>query len=61
MGRKKLWHEDLRLQLPEGTKERIAAALEPKESTSGFIRTAIEWELEEREKSAKVKQSKANR
>lgn len=61
MGRKKEWYENMQARFPEGTMERIAAVLEDKESRTDFVRTAVFWELEEREKSAKVKQSKANR
>jgi hypothetical protein len=40
--------EQVRLPLPAGGKAAIAAALAPGESMSGFIRLAIERELERR-------------
>lgn len=46
----KIGAEQVRLPLPTGGKAAIAAALEPGESMSSFIRTAIEREIERRRK-----------
>lgn len=50
MGRKKLWAEDMQARFPEGTFERIEAALEDGEDRTDFVRVAVERELKRRER-----------
>jgi metal-responsive CopG/Arc/MetJ family transcriptional regulator len=50
VGRKKLWHENINLTLPEGAKARMDSLLEEKEDRLDLIRTAIERELKRRER-----------
>lgn len=49
MGRKQINHEQTPARFAEGTLERIDAALVAGESRTGFIRQAVERELERRE------------
>lgn len=49
VGRKKLWHENVRLPLPAGMKARMDAALRLGEDRTDLIREAIERELDRRE------------
>lgn len=53
MGRKKRWAEDMVARFPEGTFERIAAALVGKEDRTDFVREAVERELRRREREAR--------
>jgi metal-responsive CopG/Arc/MetJ family transcriptional regulator len=53
MGRKQINHEVYLAKFPEGTLERIDAALADKEPRAAFIREAVERELKRREKKAK--------
>lgn len=49
MGRKQINHEQTPARFAEGTLARIDAALAAGESRTGFIRQAVERELERRE------------
>lgn len=60
MGRKKLWAENINLTLPEGAKARMDAALKDGEDRLDLIRTAIETELERREKPGKRSSTKSD-
>jgi Arc/MetJ-type ribon-helix-helix transcriptional regulator len=53
VGRRKLWHENINLTLPEGAKARMDAALKDGEDRLDLIREAIERELERRGRAAK--------
>lgn len=53
MGRKQINAETTIIRLPEGTLERVDAALQDKEPRAGFFRTAVEKELKRREKASK--------
>jgi hypothetical protein len=57
MGRKKRWSEDMQARFPEGTFERIHAALIGKEDRTDFVRAAVEREIRRRERA----RSRANR
>jgi hypothetical protein len=50
VGRKKRWSEDMQARFPEGTFERITAALKEGEDRTDFVRAAVEAELRRREK-----------
>jgi metal-responsive CopG/Arc/MetJ family transcriptional regulator len=50
MGRKQINHEQMPARFPEGTLERIDAALEEGEKRSDLIREAVERELKRRER-----------
>lgn len=50
MGRKKINDEQMPARFPEGTLDRIGAALTEGEKHSDFIREAVERELKRREK-----------
>lgn len=50
MGRTKRWAEDMQARFPEGTFERIQAALEDGEDRTDFVRAAVERELKRRER-----------
>lgn len=50
MGRKKRWAEDMQARFPEGTFDRIEAALDDGEDRTSFVREAVERELKRREK-----------
>lgn len=50
VGRKKRWHENINLTLPEGAKARMDAALEEGEDLLDLIRKGIERELRARAK-----------
>ena len=52
MGRKKLWTENLRLPLAEGTTARIDGVLADGEPRLDMIREAIEREIKRRERAA---------
>lgn len=52
MGRTKRWHEDMQARFPEGTFDRIDAALADGEDRTGFVREAVERELKRRERKA---------
>ena len=52
MGRKKRWHESLLVKFPAGTRDRIDSVLSEEEERTGFIRRAVEREIERRERSA---------
>jgi hypothetical protein len=49
MGRKKRWHEAFLVKFPAGTRDRIDSVLAEKEERTGFIRRAVEREIERRE------------
>lgn len=51
VGRKKLWHENINLTLPEGAKARMDAVLNDDEDRLDMIREAIEREIKRRERS----------
>lgn len=51
MGRKQINHEQTPARFPEGTLERIDAALEDGEKRSDLIREAVERELKRRGRS----------
>lgn len=53
MGRKKLWHENINLTLPEGAKARMDAVLADGEDRLDLIREAIDKEVRRREREAK--------
>lgn len=53
VGRKKLWHENINLTLPEGAKARMDSVLEEGEDRLDLIREAIEREVKRRERAAK--------
>ena len=53
MGRRKLWAEDMVARFPEGTFERIKAALVGKEDRTDFVHEAVERELKRRERDQK--------
>lgn len=50
MGRKQINHEQMPARFPEGTLERIDAALEEGEKRSDLIREAVERELKRRDR-----------
>ena len=50
MGRKRLWHESIKVNLPEGAKARMDAVLRDGEDRLDLIRSAIDQEVERREK-----------
>jgi hypothetical protein len=50
MGRKKLWHENINLTLPEGAKARMDAVLREGEDRLDLIREAIDKEVKRRER-----------
>lgn len=50
MGRKRLWTEDMQARFPEGTFDRIEAALKHDEDRTDFVRVAVERELKRRER-----------
>lgn len=52
MGRKKRWAEDMQARFPEGTFDRIEAALDEGEDRTDFVRIAVERELKRRERKA---------
>lgn len=52
VGRKKRWSEDMQARFPEGTFERIEAALTEGEDRTDFVREAVERELKRRERRA---------
>jgi metal-responsive CopG/Arc/MetJ family transcriptional regulator len=51
-GRPQINHEQTPARFPEGTLERIDAALDEGENRSDFIREAVEKELRRRERKA---------
>lgn len=53
VGRRKLWHENVNLTLPEGAKARMDAVLEEGEDRLDLIRTAIEREIKRRERQSR--------
>jgi hypothetical protein len=53
MGRKQINGEQYLAKFPEGTLERIDAALEDKEPRAAFIREAVERELKRRDRRSK--------
>lgn len=53
VGRKKLWHENVNLTLPDGAKARMDSLLREGEDRLDLIRVAIDRELERRERAAK--------
>jgi hypothetical protein len=53
MGRKLRWPERVGAKFAEGTLGRIAGVLRPKEVRLGFIREAVEREIERRQKAEK--------
>lgn len=53
VGRKKLWHENVNLTLPEGAKARMDSMLREGEDRLDLIREAIECELERRERAGR--------
>lgn len=50
MGRKKQWAEDMQARFAEGTFDRIAAVLRDGEDRTDFVRSAVEREIEARER-----------
>lgn len=55
MGRAKLWEENINLTLPKGAKARIDAVRQEGEDRLDVIRTAIDKEVERRERIAPPK------
>jgi len=53
VGRKKLWHENINLTLPEGAKARMDSVLEEGEDRLDLIRDAIDREVKRRQRKAK--------
>lgn len=50
MGRKKQWAEDMQARFAEGTFARITPMLKDGEDRTDFVRTAVEREIEFRER-----------
>ena len=50
VGRKKTNFEQMPARFPDGTLERIDAALDPDENRADFLRAAVERELKRRER-----------
>jgi hypothetical protein len=50
VGRKKLWHENINLTLPEGAKARMDAVLVEGEDRLDMIREAIDREIKRRQR-----------
>lgn len=53
MGRKKQWAEDMQARFAEGTFTRISAVLRDGEDRTDFVRTAVEREIDAREREAR--------